>query len=101
MCLSTPYLIYCDVQNITSTSSNNQTDEFTYECIATSNTTIVWNHLSGWYPSIVSYIIPVILICFCYARIMVYISKSTRNLADDSVRIFKKNLFLNLINFIF
>jgi hypothetical protein len=88
MCLSTPYLIFCDVKNLTLTESiDNHTEQFFDECIAISNKTVVWNKLSGLYPTVVSYLIPVILICFCYIRIMIHISKSSRNLADDCVRI--------------
>ena len=89
MCLSAPYLVFCDVQ-ITNSNENNQTYEIIEECIATSNTTIMWNYISGWYTTIFSYIIPVIIISFCYVRILKYVSRNSMSSANNSiVRILK------------
>ena len=86
MCLSSPYLIFCDITNLSLNSINNESFEIYEDCVATSDKTIIWNYISGWYPTIVSYILPVFVISFCYIRIMIYLSSNKKNFHRDSVR---------------
>lgn len=91
MCLSSPYLIFCDILNfkisLDDNSTNNDSFETIEECSATSENLIIWNYISGWYPTIISYIVPVIAICFCYIRILMYLSSKSKSLRDDSVSV--------------
>jgi hypothetical protein len=66
-------------------TTSNDSFEIIEECSATSEKLEYWNQISGWYPSIISYIIPVIVICFCYIRILMYLSSKSRNLREGSV----------------
>ena len=88
MCLSTPYLIFCDILTLKLNkynSSYNESYDTIDECSATSDTTVVWNNISGWYPTIVSYILPVFVISYCYIRILMFLSTNSDNLRHGSV----------------
>ena len=100
MCLSSPYLIFCDIVSFKINSTLNLSiDDDPYdiieECRTTSDATVLWNYVSGWYPTAISYIIPTIVINYCYIRIMLYVSHNTGNIAYGSVRF--KQIFLLLV----